>query len=261
MQRNVSDLVIEPHAPNPTEAPPIKRAPRRKKAQKVPDSTSEPKAKKEKSKKEKGDHVLNPFPEHFNKQGTRLALCIDTGLSEGGFALLEMSPKDLKVYRRGMFSTNTCFPEAQRIHFISNLFKEIILQYKDTGILEIDIEESFFNRNRPGAVLPLNRVIGALCFLAAEENIPMVLYRPQFAKKTLTTNLNGKKEMVEAVIKGMIPEFWDLPERITDIRQKEPKRLKTEDLIKPPSEHEVDAAGIGVSLWLTEVKIPSKLTN
>lgn len=131
----------------------------------------------------------------------KLILGIDPGLRHTGWGVVSYSGSLLKLIDSGVINTKSTEKLCQRLCFLSNELKDILLKY---NLAQCAMEEIFLNKN-PATTIKLSHARGAVMASIASFGIKIEEYSAKTVKKTLVGVGNADKEQVLFMIKKMLP--------------------------------------------------------
>jgi len=126
-------------------------------------------------------------------------LGVDPGLNRTGYALIERSAKGPFLREGGIVSSTRSDSLAQRVLEIGRGIREMIEEY-EPGLMAI--EQVFSFGKNPKTALLMAHARGAVLFVAAEKEIPVLHYTPTHVKKLLTGNGRASKEQIQHAIRN-----------------------------------------------------------
>jgi crossover junction endodeoxyribonuclease RuvC len=126
-------------------------------------------------------------------------LGIDPGLNRTGYALLERTPNGPLLREGGIVSSTASDSLAQRVREIASGIREMIEEYRPQLMA---VEQVFSFGKNPKTALLMAHARGAILFVAAELEIPVLHYTPTHIKKLLTGNGRASKEQIQHAIKN-----------------------------------------------------------
>jgi crossover junction endodeoxyribonuclease RuvC len=126
-------------------------------------------------------------------------LGIDPGLNRTGYALLERTPNGPLLREGGIVSSTASDSLAQRVMEIAVGIREMIEEYRPQLMA---VEQVFSFGKNPKTALLMAHVRGAILFVAAELEVPVLHYTPTHIKKLLTGNGRASKEQIQHAIKN-----------------------------------------------------------
>lgn len=126
-------------------------------------------------------------------------LGIDPGLNRTGYALLERTPNGPLLREGGIVSSTASDSLAQRVLEIAGGIREMIEEYRPQLMA---VEQVFSFGKNPKTALLMAHARGAILFVAAELEIPVLHYTPTHIKKLLTGSGRASKEQIQHAIKN-----------------------------------------------------------
>jgi crossover junction endodeoxyribonuclease RuvC len=141
-----------------------------------------------------------------NLQVDRIILGIDPGTNIMGYALIQISGKEMKLITLGVLQLGKIDDHAEKLKRIFDRTLSLINEYKAD---DMAVEAPFFGKNVQ-SMLKLGRAQGVAIAAAMYRNIPIAEYSPKKIKQSITGNGNASKEQVAAMLQSLLT-FKDLP--------------------------------------------------
>lgn len=135
-----------------------------------------------------------------------IALGIDQGIANVGFAVTGLKDGEETVLRSGTLKTTTKLEFPQRLEMIYEFINELLKTY---NVDVIGMEKLFFNpaqkmgRNKSADIMRTNMVTGLLFLLASQHEKVIWDYTPGTVKKFVAGHGQAPKELVEAHVKAL----------------------------------------------------------
>ncbi len=126
-----------------------------------------------------------------------LILGIDPSLTCTGYALLERTSRGPLLREGGVIRSNRGQTLAQRVCEIAVGIREVLDEFRPRALA---IEQVYAMRVNPQTTIAMAHVRGAILFLAADREIPVMDFSPRQIKKLLTGSGNAGKEQVQYAI-------------------------------------------------------------
>lgn len=127
----------------------------------------------------------------------QIALGIDPGIANTGYAIVVRTAAKFKVIESGCIQTKAADPTPQRLNEIFKAVSEVVYRHI-TGIDIIAIESVFYNRNVSSAMRTAG-VIGILQLLAEQAQIQSLTVTPQQVKSAVGIAKADKKQVQRLV--------------------------------------------------------------
>ncbi len=126
-----------------------------------------------------------------------LYLGIDPGLNRTGYAVLARSGKRLELREGGIIRSTRNLSLAERVQEIGVGLREVLVEFSPKAMA---IEQVFSLKGNPKTALLMSHVRGAILFLAAEHQVPVVHYTPNQIKRLLTGSGRASKEQIQSAV-------------------------------------------------------------
>ena len=149
----------------------------------------------------------------------KLVIGIDPGLNHTGWGLIKTEGSQIKYVSSGTINTKLTESLPDRIHFIYQSLKEVIIEYSPDYFA---IEETFVNKN-PQSSMKLGYARAAAILAAKNSQIPIYEYSAKYVKKAIVGSGNADKNQIAFMLKTLLPGA------------------------KPASEDEADALAVAIS--------------
>jgi len=149
----------------------------------------------------------------------RKIIGIDPGLSNTGWAVIEINGQHLKYVKSGTISTLSSQKIEQRL---SKIYAEMQLALQAHNPTEAAIEDVYVNNN-PLSSLKLGQARAASILAASNYGLEVFEYAPRLIKKSITGSGKAEKEQIMAMVKYLMP------------------------LAFPNNEHESDAIAVAIA--------------
>lgn len=127
-------------------------------------------------------------------------LGVDPGTNLLGYAVLEVSGKQLKVLNFGVFHLESYDTHHEKLKEIFLQLQEIIETYQPT---QLAIEAPFYGKNVQ-SMLKLGRAQGVAMAAAMTMGLQIEEYAPKKIKQSVTGNGNASKEQVAAMLESIL---------------------------------------------------------
>jgi len=124
-------------------------------------------------------------------------LGVDPGLNRTGYALLQRSPRGPRLQEAGVIRSTAKKSLAQRVGEIGAGLRDVLQEFHPAAVA---IEQVFsFGRN-PKTALLMAHARGAILFVAAECNVPVLHYTPTQVKRILTGSGRASKAQIQRAV-------------------------------------------------------------
>lgn len=133
-----------------------------------------------------------------------IILGIDPGVARIGWAILQVSKKQIQPLAYGLITTDKNTIKEKRLSILYSSMTVLIKKYSPDVM---SVEDLFFANNAKTAIA-VGEARGVILLSAAQKNIPVVSYTPLTVKRTITGNGQADKKQVEK----MILQLFHLPE-------------------------------------------------
>lgn len=130
-----------------------------------------------------------------------LILGVDPGLRHTGWGIISYKGSSIKLVASGVINTDSAAKLCQRLLFLSDELKKILLTYNPSYCA---MEEIFLNKN-PATTIKLSHARGAIMASIASSGIEVEEYPAKTVKKALVGVGNADKEQILFMIKRMLP--------------------------------------------------------
>ena len=127
-------------------------------------------------------------------------LGVDPGTNILGYAVLEVSGRDLKVLNFGVFHLQKYEEHHEKLKEIFLQLQEIIETYLPK---QLAIEAPFYGKNVQ-SMLKLGRAQGVAMAAAMTMGLDIQEYAPKKIKQSITGNGNASKEQVAAMLESIL---------------------------------------------------------
>ncbi len=127
-------------------------------------------------------------------------LGVDPGTNILGYAVLEVSGRDLKVLNFGVFHLQKYEEHHEKLKEIFLQLQEIIETYLPN---QLAIEAPFYGKNVQ-SMLKLGRAQGVAMAAAMTMGLDIQEYAPKKIKQSITGNGNASKEQVAAMLESIL---------------------------------------------------------
>lgn len=125
---------------------------------------------------------------------------VDPGSNVMGFAIIEISNKNVSVLEMGAISMGFLKEHQLKLKMIFEELKMLIEKYRPK---EMAIEAPFYGKNIQ-SMLKLGRAQGVAMAAAITSNVEVVEYSPKKIKQSVTGNGNASKEQVAAMLESIL---------------------------------------------------------
>jgi crossover junction endodeoxyribonuclease RuvC len=137
-------------------------------------------------------------------------LGIDPGSVVMGYAIIEITGKQIKLIEMDVLSMGTKKDVYERLGQIFERIDNVIRKYKPN---QCAIEAPFFGKNVQ-SMLKLGRAQGVAIACAMQHKLSVTEYSPKKVKQSITGNGNANKEQVQAMLQRIftaneIPKIYD----------------------------------------------------
>lgn len=130
---------------------------------------------------------------------SRLALGIDPGIANTGYAIVSRTSRKFRVIESGCIKTKAADPTPQRLNEIFKAVSEVVYRHI-TDIDIIAIESVFYNKNVSSAMRTAG-VIGILQLLGEQAQIRSLTVTPQQVKAAVGIPKADKRQVQRLVHK------------------------------------------------------------
>jgi len=130
-----------------------------------------------------------------------IAIGIDPGFGRLGCAVLKKQGENgLKIVKADCIKTKTGLGHEKRLLFIINELEKIVKKFKPALL---GIEKVFFTKNQKTA-FQIAEVRGAILYLAAKNQIPIIELTPLEVKTALCGYGKADKKQVQKMVKSIL---------------------------------------------------------
>jgi crossover junction endodeoxyribonuclease RuvC len=126
-----------------------------------------------------------------------LYLGVDPGLNRTGYAVLARCGKQLELREGGIIRSTNKLSLAQRVQEIGTGLREVLDEFSPQAM---GIEQVFSLKGNPKTALLMAHARGAILFMAADRQIPVVHYTPNQIKRLLTGSGRASKEQIQMAV-------------------------------------------------------------
>ncbi len=123
-------------------------------------------------------------------------LGIDPGFGRVGFGVVEYNQGKIQYVAHGLIETSPKKKFADRLVYIHDHIKKIVLQYKPELA---GVEELFFSKNVTTAI-QVAQARGVILLTLAQENLPLEECTPLQVKQALTGYGRAEKDQVQKMV-------------------------------------------------------------
>lgn len=124
-------------------------------------------------------------------------LGVDPGLNRTGYAVLARSRRRLELREGGVIRSNRKLSLAERVQEIGAGLQEVLVEFSPKAMA---IEQVFSLKGNPKTALLMAHARGAILFMAAEHQVPVVHYTPNQVKRLLTGSGRASKEQMQSAV-------------------------------------------------------------
>lgn len=124
-------------------------------------------------------------------------LGIDPSLTCTGYALLERTARGPRLKEGGVVRSTKSKTLAQRVCEIGTGIREVLDEFRPQAVA---IEQVYAMTDNPRTTIKMAHVRGAILFLAAEREIPVMDFSPREIKKLLTGSGRAGKEQIQFAV-------------------------------------------------------------
>ena len=154
-----------------------------------------------------------------NLKKNNLALGIDPGIGNTGYAIVERLPSRYRLPRSGVIHAPTHAVLGERLDMHYKVVRELLTEYSPDLVC---IESVYFNRNITSCLSTAGVI--AICELASvQAGISALQIKPQLAKRAVTGTGTASKRYVNRIVNRLL--------RVSEIQ----------------NHHEADAAAIAIT--------------
>jgi len=126
-----------------------------------------------------------------------LYLGVDPGLNRTGYAVLARCGKTLELREGGIIRSTQKLSLAERVQEIGTGLREVLDEFNPQAM---GIEQVFSLKGNPKTALLMAHARGAILFMAADRQIPVVHYTPNQIKRLLTGSGRASKEQIQMAV-------------------------------------------------------------
>ncbi|HXF82591.1 MAG TPA: crossover junction endodeoxyribonuclease RuvC [bacterium] len=128
-------------------------------------------------------------------------LGVDPGLRATGYAVLQGSPRGIRLIRTGVIRTDDAAALSPRLRAIYTALAAVIEEYRPDGLA---VEDLFAARRFPRTAILMGHVRGVVCLAAAERGIAVDALPPAAVKSAIAGFGGASKTQIQQAVRRLL---------------------------------------------------------